>query len=112
MVTMAELLGTQAPASTDGNSFAPTLLGQTDKQKPTEYRYYYWGRNEAIRQGDWKLITQQGKAIELYNLEKDPGETKNLMSEQPEIVEKLMPLLKKAVTPLKNQLILVLVNVN
>ncbi len=59
----------------------------------------------AVRKGDWKLKvmtnqkqadkiskkqhTDMGKGIELYNLKNDIGETKNLVSQYPNIVEKL-----------------------
>lgn len=45
----------------------------------------------AIRKGKWKLIETAllpGK-IELYDLEQDPGETRNVAEQQPEIVREL-----------------------
>ena len=60
----------------------------------------------AIREGPWKLIEglgsggftppQQvdpeagGPTVQLYNLGRDPGETLNLASEEPEIVARLL----------------------
>lgn len=56
----------------------------------------------AIRKGDWKLLVNAGavrgevggkQSIELYNLAKDVGETKNVADEHPEVVEELRKLL-------------------
>ena len=38
----------------------------------------------AVRVGDWKLIKSFDTGLELYNLERDLGETKNLADEMPE----------------------------
>ena len=37
-------------------------------------------KRNAIRTQGWKLIMTGGNSLELYDLEKDPGETKNLYS--------------------------------
>jgi len=50
----------------------------------------------AVRQGKWKLIFfHDGARYELYNLEKDIGETNNLVMEKPLILKKLERLLKE-----------------
>ncbi|QQL46432.1 arylsulfatase [Sulfuriroseicoccus oceanibius] len=50
----------------------------------------------AIRQGKWKFIpAYANRAAELYDLDADPGEQKNLAGEQPQKVEELTALLKK-----------------
>ena len=49
----------------------------------------------AFRSGNWKLIDKAGAQarfngdVELYDLAADPGETKNLAKERPEITRKL-----------------------
>ncbi len=68
----------------------------------------------AIREGRWKLIDGQGACgyahhrrpkpkpgdppAQLYDLEKDLGETTNLHSQHPEIVQRLKQLLEKIKT--------------
>ena len=65
----------------------------------------------AIRQGPWKLIPELGSGGfsqpsrvkpsaggprgQLYHLTDDPGETANLWSEQPQIVDRLTKLLQR-----------------
>ena len=63
--------------------------------------------NFAIRQGPWKYI--EGKpsptlkrisrkdelVAQLYNLQDDPGEQNNLLSEHPDVAERLADLLEK-----------------
>ena len=65
----------------------------------------------AIRQGDWKLILGLGSGGftaprreepepggpegQLYDMARDPQETTNLWSEEPEVVERLMAILTR-----------------
>jgi arylsulfatase A-like enzyme len=51
----------------------------------------------AVRSGRWKLMESKvGKQQTLYDLTQDPGETKNLASEYPEIVKQLSTQLAQA----------------
>jgi arylsulfatase A-like enzyme len=44
----------------------------------------------AIRDGKWKLIVNDdGSSTELYDMETDPNETRNLIQEQPETTQRL-----------------------
>jgi arylsulfatase A-like enzyme len=44
----------------------------------------------AMREDDWKLLLMEnGGGPQLYDLAKDPGETRNLAHEQPKVVERL-----------------------
>ena len=73
MPTIAEVVGVEPPAGGDGISFAPTLLGQPEKQKQHDYLYweFYEGAGaRALRQGRWKAVRAQWSApIELYDVE-------------------------------------------
>ena len=81
---------------------SPTLLGKPEEQTQAPYRYYWWRGTEAIRKGDWKLITNKnGKPNELYNLHQDPGEShNNVIEANPEVVKVLFPLIEDAKKPL------------
>ncbi|MHC4215864.1 MAG: sulfatase-like hydrolase/transferase [Planctomycetota bacterium] len=106
MPTAAELAGLPVPEGIDGISFLPSLLGKAQK----EHEYLYWDYGhvrktymQAVRMGDWKGV-RVGKdaALELYDLEKDPGEKKNLASEYPGIVSQIEKITKEAVTASKD----------
>ena len=51
----------------------------------------YSGQNYyAIRRGNWKLLQNMPlESCQLYNMADDPGETHNLVTEQPKKVEEL-----------------------
>ncbi|WP_339910834.1 arylsulfatase [Symmachiella dynata] len=94
MPTLAELAGVPAPASTDGISMAPAILGKPQKQQH-DLLYWDYGHSrgnfmQAVRMGNWKGIRNGIDAdIELYDLTVDPGEKQNLATEHTEIVQKI-----------------------
>ncbi|WP_395741591.1 sulfatase [Prosthecobacter sp.] len=70
----------------DGKDISPILLGQKEAAGHDVF-YYYAGFNlQAVRSGSWKL--QLGKN-ELYNLDEDIGEAKNVAAEHADIVAQL-----------------------
>lgn len=104
MPTLADMLKIPCPP-TDGISFLPTLLGRPNSQ--VQHPYLYWEYpdpkigNKAIRKGKWKGIISNIKKgntqMELYNLEEDIREERNIASQHPEIVRELTELMKEAV---------------
>lgn len=104
MPTLAQLAGTEkhVPKDIDGISFAPTLLGE-GKQKAHDYLYwafYERGGAKAVRMGNWKLIHQPLRSpMRLYNLEKDLGETKNVIKDHPDVAKKMKKMMDEAYTP-------------
>lgn len=99
--TAAELAGVPHPRELDGASYAPTLFGRAGKRE----RYFYWelhvnGFSQAIRMDKWKVIRSGGKGdtTELYDLERDPGETRDVAAENSPIVARLMKLMAEART--------------
>jgi arylsulfatase A-like enzyme len=122
--TLLELAGAKekAPMAIDGISFAPTLLGQSQPERPFLYREFpASGGQQSLRISDWKGIRQglmpgtaKGKKkgaepsktlaganlhIELYDLKTDPYETKDVSAANPEIVAKIAKLMKEQHTP-------------
>ena len=105
--TIADILGQSPTEGIDGISYLPTLLGHPEKQR--KHKYLYWefyeqGGKQAIRMGKWKAVRLDVKEnpdapLELYDLETDPAETKNVAKEHPEIVQKLADAMKRAHSP-------------
>jgi arylsulfatase B len=50
-----------------------------------ENRTLYWryGRNAALRQGEWKIVKQNAAEFQLFHLKTDPGETADLAAAEP-----------------------------
>jgi len=105
--TMTDILDDELKTTTNGISILPTLYGDTQKQ--IEHEYLYWefhGKNakQAIRKKEWKLVItklNQSLRYHLFNLEEDPGETKNLAESYPEKLESLKSLLDVSRIPSK-----------
>jgi arylsulfatase len=85
--TCCELISEDPPQDIDGISMLPTLLGQDQRQKKHEYLYWELHGQQAIRMGKWKALRlKPGSKIELYDLDSDIAESKDLANEHPEIV--------------------------
>ena len=87
--TLAELTGAKAPGDIDGISILPEILG-TGKPAGREMLYFEFGRQVAVRFGDWKAIQPKTDAPwELYDLDNDRSESNDLATQHPEIVKRL-----------------------
>ena len=96
VVDMLPTLAGQAGASTagtkplDGSDVWPTIsTGAPSPRKEIVYNVEMF--RGAVRQGDWKLFwrTTLPAQVELYDIAKDPGETKNLAAENQPVVAAL-----------------------
>lgn len=66
------------------------------KEKPHEALYWRSDACKAIRKGKWKLcINGISQINSLYDMENDPGETKNIYNHHPAVVSELMEALEK-----------------
>lgn len=89
----------------DGISYAPTLIGQDQKQ--LKHRYLYWASSEGetsvgVRMENWKLVKYRPKKKDsqpsspdwrLYNLQDDIGEDHDVAQKEPTVVKKMIELL-------------------
>ena len=101
--TACDLAGIAAPKNIDGISYLPTLLGRTDAQKEHDYLYWEFKNQRALRMGKWKAIQKSPKAaVELYDLDADLGETKDVAAEHPDVVKKAELDFKEAHTASEN----------
>lgn len=100
MPTMLELAGVAPPATSgprglDGMSLGPTMFAG----KPLPSRNLFWRLTvpgaRAVRSGPWKLILPEEGVPELYNLDTDLGETRNLATAEPQRVAELQGVLAR-----------------
>lgn len=103
--TICELVGVQPPDGLDGISFAPALLGK-DQAETHDFLYFEFpeGRQQqAVIRPPWKLIRPDLKndpgKMELYNIEDDPFESKDLASAHPEVVKQLLAIAQREHLP-------------
>ncbi len=102
MPTAADLAGVPHPATLDGISILPTLLGQKQaKQHESLYFEIYEPYfQQSLRMGDWKGYRLGTKApLELYDLKADPAEKQDIAAAHPEIVKKIEAIMLAEHTP-------------
>ena len=85
--TFCDLAGVnRSGMALDGNSLVPLLTG--GKALPERDLFWQQPNGIALRRGPWKFVRTAGGEM-LFNLETDPGESKNLATEKPELLAKL-----------------------
>ncbi len=110
MPTMAELIGYEVSTGLDGVSFLPTLEGEMQSVAPStmywEYHSRRWNGAQAARIGNWKAVRLGGHVdgnapLELYDLTNDPGETRDVAADRPEVVAQMHALMaRRSVSPI------------
>lgn len=99
--TLAQVAGAKLPADhpVDGISLLPVLKGSGKLQRDALFWHFpcYIGRGEpssAVRAGNWKLIEKFGdRSYELYDLARDPGERQNLITQAPDVANRMKGML-------------------
>ena len=95
--TFEAFTGIPVTKDIDGLSILPLLQGHPEKAQ--QHEFFYWefhesGGRQAVRRGKWKGVrlgvnTIADPPIELYDLEKDPGEQTNIAGQHPDIVRQI-----------------------
>lgn len=111
MASCAELTGAALPetAGEDSVSFVPALYGKPIVSTRDGVIHHSIGGKFAYREGKWKLLLTRGSggwskvprsdkaSIQLYDMEADPSETKNVYKSHPEVVARLVAQLESDV---------------
>ena len=95
--TILELCGLEPRPQqhVDGRSFVPLLRGESQGRGPLFWHYPHYGNQggspgAAIRDGQYKLIEFfEDDRIELYDLDADLSEQRDLAQEKPEVAARL-----------------------
>jgi len=110
--TLARLAGAPLPdRAIDGRDIWPLLVNEPNAGEPHDALYFYWGSElHAVRSGRWKLhlphpyqaLDEAGRdgmpgqyvrrtiELSLFDLDSDPGETRNVAADHPGEVERLL----------------------
>ncbi len=97
--TAAALAGAKPPKQIDGVNVLPTLLG---KRQNLRDRFLYWefyegGFKQAARHGRWKAVRRApSKPVEIYDLESDLHEDRDLAAAKPKVLKEMEQFLKTA----------------
>ena len=108
--TALDLVGIDIPSDVDGQSLVPLIEGETTPERwvygeigrsfqgidPERYIAGVRGKHRMIRTREWKLVfvprddVDGGGMSRLYDLRADATESRDVASEHPEIVAKLL----------------------
>ena len=96
--TLADLLDVELPEDKDGISLLPTLQEQPEIQQSHDYIVYASRLGPALVTSDgWKLrYINRTDSFQLYNLEEDYREEKDISTEHPDLVNRLSDWLRNA----------------
>jgi len=90
--TIARLAGVEIPNDRilDGMDIWPVLSKVPGARSPHDKLFYHVGNTLCgVRSGKWKLHRTTSDGLELYDLENDISEQKNVVKEYPEVVKRL-----------------------
>ncbi len=103
--TLCDATGMKKPESLDGESLWSTITSgesRKERSRPMLWVFPEYGGQVAVRIGHMKLVRQNLKTKnpgpwEVYNLEKDPGETTNLAATEHDLIKQAEAILLREV---------------
>ena len=90
--TFAALAAAEAPSDRviDGEDIRHLFHGRFDDADLNKAFFYYLRVHlQAVRQGKWKLVGADGEPWQLYDMEVDRTETRDLAERSPEVARRL-----------------------
>ncbi len=97
--TAADLIGVAPPEVTDGISILPTLMGESEKQKKHDFLYWEYQEEQAVRMANWYGYKNKKGKLEIYDLEKNPEQDRDLSDQYPDLAQKIDEIMKREHTP-------------
>jgi arylsulfatase A-like enzyme len=73
----------------DGVNLLPLLSNPQTRQPVHDTLFWRMGAEAAVRRGDWKLVRSGGKRWQLFNLDADLQETKDLAESKAQTMQEL-----------------------
>jgi len=99
--TLMDMADLPKPEGLSGQSLMPLLTGKdADRRNWALSQYHSNMANTGafmLRRGPWKYVAYAGYDPQLFNLEKDPDELRNVASDRPEVVQKMDAKLREIV---------------
>jgi arylsulfatase len=99
MATAVDLAGAKYPSEFKGNailpmegvSLRPAFAAETSAQSLGRKQPIFWEHegNKAVRDGKWKLVQRHKLAWQLFDMEADRTEQRDLIKDQPELAKKM-----------------------
>ncbi len=103
--TLCAIAATAVPMDLDGTNLLPALTGSTlNRSKPMIWEFHGYGGQLAVIDYPWKAVRQKAKAKipgpwQLYRIDEDPAEAKDLARVHPDQVKRLETIFKNDRTP-------------
>jgi arylsulfatase A len=103
--TFCSVAGAGIPKDVDGVSLVPTLTGAEGQAR---HEFLYWefpsaGGQQALRMGDWKGLRtdllKRPAELQLYDLSKDVGEKEDVAARHPDVVRRMLDLMRREHVP-------------
>ena len=96
--TFGEIVGFESAEALDGRSILALLQGKPQSQPRTLVwktgTHDLLGRKSwaAVRDGDWKWVSEPGEDGRLFDLQNDPYESTNRATEKPQLTRRMAAL--------------------
>ena len=98
-VTVLDALGLSGEADTmTGESLLPFVHGERIDGREAVVTGYHGGGHRVVRDGRWSLLVRPDSADELYDRDRDPGETTDQIGDRPEVADRLRAHVTRSLT--------------